>query len=293
MEVSNLTLLNGESFDESVLGIVTWRQQPIGDMPHTSLLYDFDSVLLVLHDDTWTGPKVTHTLKGERRTQVLHMNLESLERAVTSGDNSDAIMPLLSGDIVVDPGGKIAELRREIAGFSGQLRERVLLTEFARFLHGYVKAKRHLQNACVLDACSSLMTALHHWARVEVGESGAYPLPAVWEQVQGVNNSVPKLYEELTVSSETLEQRVQLVLLACEFSIMSKMADCCGLLMRVLGSRQEPWSVEELLEIPAFDHLQAELPVVLQKMVYRSLVREIPSWANRSEYGGSSVRYAI
>ena len=74
-----------------------------------------------------------------------------------------------------------------------------------------------------LDAYHTLLEGLHHWGQLELIERGIHPESAVWEQITGLNTPVRKLYEELTVSTETLGQRVELALLAYEFSMISKL----------------------------------------------------------------------
>ncbi|MEK4060774.1 MULTISPECIES: nucleotidyltransferase-like protein [Paenibacillus] len=289
MELSNLTLLSGETFDENVLGAVTLRRK--GNAPFQSaLLHDFDMVVLMLHEDEEKERTITHTIAGDRRTQSVHVGLSALERAVMAGDNNELLTSLIAGDVIWDPKGILGDMRREIMQFQGTLRERVLFMEFARFLHMYVKSKRYLEANCTMDAYNCVLIALYHWARIEVSEAGFFPDPAVWEQVKSLNTPVHKLYEELTVSTETLDQRVELILLACEFALMSKMSDCCGLLLNILGSRKESWSIKELLQHSGLSQLEAELPLVLRKLVSRSLIREITSWADDAG-DGHAVRY--
>ncbi|MNC50146.1 hypothetical protein D3C75_993700 [compost metagenome] len=85
---------------------------------------------------------------------------------------------------------------------------------------------------------------------------------------------------------------MELILLACEFSIMSKMSDCCTILLNILGSRKEPWSIKELLQHSGLSQLGAELPLVLRKLVSRSQIREIASWAEDAG-DGHAVRYTL
>ncbi|MEK5239734.1 nucleotidyltransferase-like protein [Paenibacillus sp. FSL L8-0470] len=289
MELSNLTLLSGETFDENVLGAVTLRQK--GNAPFQSaLLHDFDMVVLMLHEDEEKERTITHSIAGDRRTQSVHVGLSALERAVMAGDNNELLTSLIAGDVIWDPKGILGDMRREIMQFQGPLRERVLFMEFARFQHMYVKSKRYLEANCTMDAYNCVLIALYHWARIEVSEAGFFPDPAVWEQVKSLNTPVHKLYEELTVSTETLDQRVELILLACEFALMSKMSDCCRLLLNILGSRKESWSIKELLQHSGLSQLEAELPLVLRKLVSRSLIREITSWADDAG-DGHAVRY--
>ncbi|WP_157794032.1 nucleotidyltransferase-like protein [Paenibacillus donghaensis] len=293
MELSNLTLLSGETFDEHVLGAVTLRNSNSHTPVQSALLQDFDMVLVMLHENQNGEHVVSHTISGEKRTHSVHIGLSALEHAVMAGDNNELLTSLVVGEVIWDPKGILEEMRRQIAKFEGSLRERVLFMEFARFLHMYVKSKRYLEAGCIMDAYNCVMSALYHWARIEVSECGQFPDPAIWEQVKNLNTAVSKLYEELAVSNETLEQRVQLVLLACEFAVMSKMAECCALLLSILGSRKEPWSVDELLQHSGLSPLEAELPFVLRKLVSRSLVREITSWADTTCREGHDIRYTL
>ncbi|SEU25089.1 nucleotidyltransferase-like protein [Paenibacillus sp. NFR01] len=291
MELSNLTLTSGEIFDRNVLGAVALRQM---DQPpaQSALLHDFDMVVLMLHADKYNERTLTHTFNGDKRTQTIHVGLPALERAVLRGDNNELLTSLMEGEVIWDPQGILGEMRHEILTFSKALKERVLLVEFARFLHLNVKAKRYLDAGCTMDAYNCVLIALYHWARIEVAEAGLFPQPAVWEQVKHLNSPVYKLYEELTVSTETLEQRVELILLGCEFTLMSKMAYCCGLLLDTLGSRKGTWSVKDLLEHPDLCQLEAELPFVLRKMVSRSLIKEITDWA-ADNGAGHVIRYTL
>lgn len=292
MELSNVTLLSGETFDENVLGAVTLRRN--GNNPFQSaLLNDFDMIVLVLHEEQEKERIVRHTIAGERRTQSVHIGLFALERAVMAGDNNELLTSLMAGEVIWDPKGILEGMRQEILHFEGSIKERVMFMEFARFLHMYVKSKRYIEAGCIMDAYNCVLMALYHWARIEVSEGGKFPQPAIWEQVKSMNTSVHKLYEELTASTETLEQRVELVLLACEFGIMSKMTNCCALLFNILSSRKGTWSIKELLQHSGLCPLEFELPLVLRKLVSRSLIREITSWADGHRGEGHAIRYTL
>jgi hypothetical protein len=150
-----------------------------------------------------------------------------------------------------------------------------ILEEFAAFARKYADSKTHLQQGDLLDAFMKLQEALKHWARLVIFEDGKEPGEAVWSQIHKINAGVYKLNEELVMSKETLEQRIQLVLLACEFSLMSKMEKCCAPLIGVLKSRAEPWSIAELQEHPELARIRNELTLVLNKLVQKSLIREV------------------
>jgi hypothetical protein len=126
-----------------------------------------------------------------------------------------------------------------------------------------------------LDAYSNILEALHHWARIVIIEEDNHPELTVWRQVRSINPGVYKLYEELTLSSETIRQRVELVILACDFSVMSKMKNCCKLLLRILEGRKTPWRIDEIQSHIDLQHLCINVSLLLNKLVNKSLVREV------------------
>ncbi|WP_068777880.1 hypothetical protein [Paenibacillus sp. FJAT-26967] len=163
----------------------------------------------------------------------------------------------------------------QMLAYAKEQHERQLLSEFSLFLHKYLQSKTYILDEHLLDAYQNILEALKHWARIVIIEEGQIPRDAVWNQVRTINTGVYKLYEELTTSKETLKQRIQLVLLACEFSVMSKMASCCKPLIDVLGSRPEPWSIEELMERSEIQGLGINLSQLLHKLVKKTLVKEV------------------
>ncbi|MOA36147.1 hypothetical protein D3C78_1576540 [compost metagenome] len=101
------------------------------------------------------------------------------------------------------------------------------------------------------------------------------------------------MLDELTDNKETLEQRIQLVLLASEFSVMSKMEDCCSLLIHILSSRKSAWSLQELMEVPDLVYIKAELPMLLRKLVHRSLVTEVTIPLQNGHGEGREIKYLV
>ncbi|MDR9857114.1 nucleotidyltransferase-like protein [Paenibacillus sp. VCA1] len=290
MDLSNLSFFYGESFDTDAIGMIIYRQE--AHKFDGSLLHDFDYIVLIVREGQEAELVVEHTLVGGLPCQTLHVSAESLQSWLITGDKGDLIRCFVEGELVRDDGGKLARLRHEYAAFDQPLRDRQMLYEFSRFLSIYVEAKRYLQAGYVIDAYQSVLDSLKHWARIELIERGVLPNQAVWEQVKELNTAIHKLYEELTQSTETIRQRVELVLLACEFSVMSKMAECSVLLFRVLGSRTQPWSIEELIHHPDLRIVKNELPLVMRKLVNRSLVKETAAWSDDSGSDSPGIRYS-
>ncbi|MCJ8014471.1 nucleotidyltransferase-like protein [Paenibacillus sp. KQZ6P-2] len=290
MDLSNLSFFYGESVDVDAVGTIIYRQE--AHKFDGSLLHDFDFIVLIVHEEQAAELAVEHTLIGDLPCQVLHVTIESLQRWLIAGEKGDLIRCFMEGELVHDQEGRLAMLRQEYIEFEQPLRDRKMLYEFSRFLSIYVEAKRYMQAGYVIDAYQCVLDSLKHWARIELIERGVLPDKAVWEQVKELNTAIHKLYEELTQSTETIQQRVELVLLACEFSVMSKMAECSVHLLQILRGRSKPWSIEELIHHPDLKMVRNELPLVMRKLVNRSLVKEFAVWTEFSGYGSQGIRYS-
>ncbi len=289
MKLSNLYLQYKEVFDENTLGAIVYQQHNHNKI-HGSLFHDYDILLLVV--EGLDQNMVNHVMFGDRRFQVLQTNHRSLRRWLVAGEKCDLVKCLLEGDIIVDTDGRLANLCLEFEEFKQPLRDQEMFLEFSRFLWLYLESKRYMNEGHIMDAYHSVIQSLHHWARIELIERGIRPQDKVWEQVRGLSTAVHKLYEELTVSKETLKQRVELVLLGCEFSVLSKMAVCSVLLINVIGSRAKPWSIRELIQHPELEVVNEELPIVLRNLVYRSIIKEVKMENGMNPHGKHNVLYS-
>lgn len=236
--------------------------------------------------------EMEYWMRGQQEIRVRRVTPETLERWMISGDRN-GIRWLTQGKVLLDNSGQIGELRRKLKEWPILLREQKLLYEFSRFIIACLSAKRDLQNGQILDAYSNVLSALHYWAHVALVEQGMLPERSVWEQMRSVNPGIYKLFEELTTSTETLEQRVQLVIMACEFSMLTKMRSCCALLLHMLGSRSEPWTAAELQQDFRLRGLSVDLPVLLRKLVQRGLLKEVIQSASIRGATKLERRYAL
>lgn len=235
----------------------------------------FDRIVIIAMQSEMALHETVQMHYGQLRVQIHRVSTWSMERWLVDGENRGIIQWLLQGEILQDPTCYLAELRKRIVKFEKPLREQRMLAEFSLFLHSYFEAKQFMNLRHEMDAYRRVIDAMGHWAGIVLIEEGMHPEVSVWKQVHNVNVAVYKLYEELTVSQETIEQRVELLLLALDFSLMSRIEAYCTVLLRVLASRAEPWSTKELVEHPYLNHVSG-LPLVLRKLVKKSLVQEVP-----------------
>jgi hypothetical protein len=257
-----------------------------------SVLSEGNVLLLVLiFEDGAADESITHYIQDGIRIQERRISMSYLEARAETLEDRAIIHWMIQGEIWVDPQAYLAKVRADLLDYPAIVKEQKLLTEFSLFLKRYMQCKEHLQAEQILDAYSSILRAIHHWARIAVLEAGVHPETTVWQQVRKFNPGIHKLYEELTASPETLKQRVELVLLACEFSVMSKMESCCSLLIRILEEAEEPLGIEELIGHPLLKgQASSNLPLMLGKLARKALIKEV-AVATESELFSLEVKY--
>ncbi len=252
----------------SVMAVDNPKQLP-------SLTDGFDTLLLIVTNDLSLNNHTTNYIRDDSRIQERWVDPSSIEQWIRHGVNRNILHWLLKGEILLDQNTYLEGLRHRILEFPGDLREHKLLVEFSHFLRKYLQSKEYILDEHLLDAYNNILEALHHWARIVIIEDGYHPEITVWRQIRAINPGVYKLYEELTMSKETLKQRVQLVLLACEFSVMSKMERCCEAFIQILRENEQPLSTDELQQHSQLVELKAELPLLLNKLVKKGLIKEV------------------
>lgn len=239
------------------------------------LMDGLDFLLLVILENNGAAIDAEHIQIDGKRAVVRAIRRDDLETWIAGRGNRNIIEWIVRGEILVDSDGYLAGIREQLLLFPDSMREQKKFVEFVEFLRTYLQAKQDLTVGNLLDAYSHVLSALHHWAHIVLIEEGIHPELAVWSQLKCVHPGVYKLYEELTISSETLEQRVQLVILACEFTVMNKMKSSCSILFDIMESRNEPWSVVELETHSSLKPLCVDLSLVIQKLVTRAYIKEV------------------
>ncbi|WP_438448475.1 nucleotidyltransferase-like protein [Gorillibacterium sp. sgz5001074] len=264
----------------------------VSDDSGLSVLSEGNGLLLVLVVENGASDgSISHYMQDGIRIQERRISRSTLEAILAAREDRTFIQWMIQGEIWVDPQAYLAQVRAELLEYPAIAKEQKLLAEFSMFLKRYMQCKEFLHAEQILDAYSCILRAIHHWARIVVLEAGVHPEATVWQQVRQYNTGVYKLYEELTASPETLKQRVELVLLACEFSVMSKMESCCSMLIRILEESEEPMGVEDLLGHPYLQgQTGANLPLLLNKLARKALIKEV-AVATDAELFSLEVKY--
>lgn len=256
----------------------------------------FDALLLIVTNQQSLVHHTIHYIREHTSIQERWIDEASLERWIVSGENRAIIQWIVEGTINIDRDGYLHALKKRLLAFPVGMRNQKLFIEFSLFLKTYMQSKQYVQDGHILDAYSSILEALIHWARIAIVEAGFHPEITVWRQLKLINPGIYKLFEELTENDESIMQRVQLVLLACEFHVLSKMETCCRMLLDVLGSRAEAFAPEELLAHPDIQpvHEHINLALVLKKLIKRGLVRELHTMMpDAASTGTITVKYTL
>lgn len=261
--------------------------------PYNPLIDGLDLLVLAVLDKETIENSSEHVQFEGERVWIRTIDKKSLEAWISSGENRSIIEWIVRGEILLDREGYLGSVRESLLQFPHSLREQKQLVEFSGFLRTYLQAKQDLLDGNLLDAYSHVLTSLHHWAHIVLIEEGRHPELTVWKQMRLVHPGIYKLYEELSASPETLEQRVQLVMLACEFSVMNKMKSSCSLLLKILADRSEPWSIAELQSHPDIKVLHVDLSLLLQKLVKRSYISEVAVMKEIDDSGIIELRYRL
>ncbi|QJC51221.1 hypothetical protein HGI30_06345 [Paenibacillus albicereus] len=275
--------------EEGVIGLVAVRDP----YPFQRQIDGLDLLLLVISDVACGLASIQHRRMDGQQVMIRRVTRDLLLHWIASSRHKDVMEWILRGEIIHDPEGIVDRLRSDVKVFSDEIQQRRLLVEYSQFLRSYLLGKQNMEDGLALDAHNHIVRTLNHYAHLELIESGQHPEPAVWRQMRRFHPGIYKLYEELATSPETLEQRIKLVLLACEFAIMSKMRSSCKLIYRVMESRDEPWSIAELSGDESLSDLPIDLSLLLQRNVQRGYLREVAVLSH--DTGGESLdlRYKL
>lgn len=240
-----------------------------------SITNGFQHTILVITDNSVSGlSPLNYYIKEGHRLQERWISLEELKNRIMNGDDRLGSL-LMNGELILDADSQVEQIMSRLREMPKEWKERILLAEFSRFFDLYLRSREMFMQDHYIDAYTWLVQALYRWARVVIMEQGVYPAASVWEQVKQFNVGVHKLYEELVLSKESMKLRVQLVLLACEFSVMSKMESCCQLLLDIIEGDSQTWTSENIANHPSIRNNTANIPMLLGALVKKSLLNEV------------------
>jgi hypothetical protein len=190
------------------------------------------------------------------------------------GSNRKVFEWLDTSKILFDRNEYIANLKKELRDFPFYGRKIKMGLEFSKLIRRYVDGKALFEDRLYLDAYNHVVHSLHHLARLAVIENGLHPELTVWHQVKQIEPEIFKLYEELVNSEETLEKRLELLFLASEFMINSRIHLGTVHILDVLNEK-ESWSIDDIMNEEELLPYSLDLEILLGYLIEKHLVEVV------------------
>nr|WP_273129193.1 nucleotidyltransferase-like protein [Bacillus weihaiensis] len=238
----------------------------------TSPLTDnLDVALLVIVNNEEQPMFVKHYEYDTKKASLTVMSNDELHNGILLGTNRRIVDWVLNGKVLFDRNEYLVELKDRLKAFPIHERKMKIGIEYAKLIRRYLEGKVFFESNQMLDAYNYIVHSLHHLARLEVIDRGLYPEVTVWNQVKHIEPQVYKLYKELVESDETLEKRLELLFLASDFLIHSKIEVGAAHLLTIM-SEKETWQYNELYQQPEISHYALDLSVLLEYLIEKKYV---------------------
>ncbi|MCH1627910.1 nucleotidyltransferase-like protein [Ferdinandcohnia quinoae] len=232
----------------------------------------FNSVLLVIVKESQKPFIIKHYESNNGKATLYTVTDTQLKEWLLLGSNRKVIDWILNGRVMFDRNDYIEDLKKELYEFPTEERQIKMGVEFAKLIRRYQDGKAFFELKHNLDAYNYVIHALHHLARLAVIEKGFHPEVTVWNQVKQIDPQIHKLYVELVESEESLEKRLELLFLASEFLIHSRVRLGGSHLINVLSENEDSWLYGEIMEHPDLQIYSVDLEVFIEFLVEKHLL---------------------
>lgn len=245
--------------------------------PHHPLTDNFDVVLLIIVSNNEKPWLVKHYEFEDKRAAMHVVSEQQVQDWLLTGSHRRLVAWLVNGKIIFDRNEYISGLKERIRDFPAEERTRKIGVEFAKLIRRYMDGKELFASKQYMDAYNFILHALHHLARLSVIEHGFHPEITVWNQVKHIEPEIFKLYTELLTGEDPLDKRLELLLLANDFSLSSKSFNATLHIRKVMNEREGVWTYQELLEDDQLKEYGIDLGALLEYMVEKELVEVLLS----------------
>lgn len=231
----------------------------------------FDTVLLIIVKEA-EKPIFTKHYLYEGNKVALHTVTEKLLRKwLLIGSNKKVVDWIFFGKVLFDRNEFLHKLKIELQEFPFNGRKIKTGIQFSKLIRRYLEGKEYFDKGNYLDAYNHVVDSLHHLGRLSIIDSGLYPEVTVWGQVKNIEPAIYKLYEELVMSSEPIEKRLELLFLASEFLIHSRTQDGAHHILDVM-KKKEAWTIQELHDHSELVNYSVDLEVFVEYLVDKGYI---------------------
>ena len=235
----------------------------------------FDAVPLIIVKEADRPIFTKHYLYGDTK-MVMHIVTEKrLRKWLFIGSNRKLVDWIFFGKVLFDRNEFLYKLRSELQGSPFYGRKIKTGIQFSKLIRRYLEGKEFFERGDYLDAYNHVVDSLHHLGRLSVIDSGLYPEVTVWAQVKKIEPAIYKLYEELVMSNETLEKRLELLFLASEFLINARTHDGAQHIVETMLSKSI-WTIQELHEHEELSYYSIDLEVFIEYLIEKGYIMVEP-----------------
>lgn len=231
----------------------------------------FDTILLIIVKEAELPIFIKHYCYEDQKVAMHIITEQLLNKWIYIGKNRRIVDWVFHGKVLFERNEYLTNLKKTLEDFSFYGRKIKAGVQFAKLLRSYTEGKEFFQRGDHLDAYLHVVKSLQYLARLSIIESGLYPEVTVWSQVKKIEPSIYKLYEELVTSRETLEKRLELLFLAIEFSMNSKIQSCSQHIMEVLQSK-ELWTIQDLHNHHELKYYSVELELFIEFLIEKGYI---------------------
>ena len=234
----------------------------------------FDAILLIVVKEAEQPVFIKHYTYQDKKA-AMHIVTESqINEWLLLGSNRKLIERLVMGKILFDRNEFLNNLKNKLQDFPIDDRKIKIGLEFAKLIRRYMDGRTFFDNNQFLDAFNHIVHSLHHLGRLALVEKGFHPEITVWKQVKQIEPEVFKLYNELVNSEEALEKRLELLFLASDFLIHSRIEIGTSHLFEVLKTK-DSWTFNDVLSHPSLKLYAVDLEVLFEYLIEKHFIEVV------------------
>jgi hypothetical protein len=268
MDVLLRQLYQDRASEEETLAILIIEKELLP----LSVTDGFDVVIVLINHNQDISWEVKHYQIGEKRVSFHSLSQAMMHQTLIVGNHRRLVDWLVNGKIVFDRNEFLNDVKERIESFPPGDRTKKMTIQFTKVLRRFEEGKTLFQNGHYLDAFSNMMHSLHHLARLSVIHHGFYPEVTVWEQVRHIEPQIYKLYQELLKSEETLEKRIELLILATELAIHSKTEIGSQHFLSLVQGTNDLSSISEWMSYNEVEDYCVDLELLIRHLVEKGFI---------------------
>lgn len=252
------------------LGVLLISKRWVGD----PLTDTFDEIMLIISSSNTIPIQTKHYTDVEEKAALHIISENQLKKWLLLGTKRKVVDWLFYGKIFFDRNEYVENLKKEMNEHPFFGRDIKMGIELAKLIRRYMEGKSFYEQHHYMDAYHHAVQSLHHLARLAVIEKGILPEVTVWSQVKKIDPSIYKLYEELIISEEPLEKRLELMLLASEFFIHNRTEYGARHILAVMSSKEQ-WTIQELHEHDELKMYSVDLEMLIEFLIDKSILNVV------------------